>query len=290
MEKTGTIKNSKYSAVIYVIMAGFFFALMNLFIRLSGDVPTFEKCFFRNFVAGIIALLSVIRGEKFVLGEKKNILYIFIRALSGTIALIFNFYAVDHMVIADASMLNKLSPFFALVFSYFVLKEKVSKRQIICLLIAFVGVLCILKPTPEHLLQIPALLGFFSGMGAGLAYTFLRKARLHGASGPLIIFAFSAFSCITSAVLMIPDFVMPTGRQFVFLILTGFAAAGGQFSITAAYGRAPARELAVYEYNQIIFAALMGLFVLSEFPDLLSVIGYGIIIAASYLMYKKHGQ
>ena len=46
------------------------------------------------------------------------------------------------------------------------------------------------------------------------------------------------------------------------LLLAGIAAAGGQFSITAAYTNAPAKEISVYDYSQVIFAAILGFFLL----------------------------
>ena len=119
------MNNSTYKkGVMYIIMSAFFFALMNLFIRLTGDVPTLQKCFFRNFFALIIAVISLWKTKtKFIIG-KGNTIYLVIRSLAGALGMVCNFYAIDHMAISDASMLNKLSPFFALIFSIFVLKEK----------------------------------------------------------------------------------------------------------------------------------------------------------------------
>ena len=61
------------------------------------------------------------------------------------------------------------------------------------------------------------------------------------------------------------------------LLAAGLAAAGGQFTITAAYSCAPAKEISVYDYSQIIFAAGLGFFVFGQIPDLLSWIGYAVI-------------
>ena len=69
------------------------------------------------------------------------------------------------------------------------------------------------------------------------------------------------------------------------LLLAGLAAAGGQFSITAAYSNAPAREISVYDYTQVIFAALLGFIFFSQIPDVWSVIGYVIICGVSVIMY-----
>ena len=76
-----------------------------------------------------------------------------------------------------------------------------------------------------------------------------------------------------------------TVAQLVVLLLAGLAAAGGQFTITAAYSYAPAREISVYDYSQIIFAAVLGFFVFGQVPDLLSWIGYAVIISMAVVNY-----
>ena len=47
----------------------------------------------------------------------------------------------------------------------------------------------------------------------------------------------------------------------------------------------PAKEISIYDYSTVIFTALLGLIVLGEMPDWLSIIGYAIIIGASVLNY-----
>lgn len=76
-----------------------------------------------------------------------------------------------------------------------------------------------------------------------------------------------------------------TLRQLLFLIGAGVAAAGGQFGITSAYCYASAKEISVYDYSQLIFAMLLGFVLFGQIPDVLSVVGYVIIIAAAVVMF-----
>ena len=71
----------------------------------------------------------------------------------------------------------------------------------------------------------------------------------------------------------------------MFLVLAGFAACGGQFCITTAYSYAPAKEIGVFDYTQIIFAALLGFIFFGEQPDCFSFAGYLIIIFAAVIMF-----
>lgn len=76
-----------------------------------------------------------------------------------------------------------------------------------------------------------------------------------------------------------------TVNQLLCLLGAGLAAAGGQFSITAAYTKAPAKEISVYDYSQIIFAAMLGFVLFGDIPDGYSILGYIIIIAMAVLMF-----
>ena len=275
----------KSKGILCIICAAFSFALMNLFIKLSGDIPTLQKSFFRNAVALLISFILIRKENISFKSGNGNWSLILARSVFGTMALIFNFYAIDHLNISDASMLNKLSPFFAILFSYFILKEKAKPYQLACVFAALAGTLFILKPGGENLISIPALLGMLSGMGAGLAYTFVRKATGRGVPGKLIVFTFSLFSCIFALPYCILNFTPMTTKQLLSLLMTGVSASCGQFAITAAYTYAPASELSVYDYTQVIFASILGFLFLGEIPDVLSIIGYVTIIAASIVMF-----
>lgn len=258
---------------------------MNLFVKAAGDLPFFEKAFFRNAVAIVFAGVILYRRHIPLTAGKGHIPLIVGRSLFGTIGIFCNFYAIDHLAISDASMLNKLSPFFAILFSIFLLQERPKGFQIACVAAAMLGTLFILKPSGTNLSTVPALIGMLGGAAAGLAYTLLRKATGQGVPGPFIVFFFSAFSCLCCLPLSILYFQPMTLRQLLLLLLSGLCASGGQFSITAAYTHAKASEISVYDYTQVLFAGVLGWLFLHEIPDCLSLIGYIIIIGASVTMF-----
>lgn len=272
--------NNRRQGILYIIMAGFFFALMTFFVRLSGDLPTMEKAFFRNAVAAVIAFGTLVRSKEKFAFKKENIPDLFMRSLCGTLGLICNFYAIDKLNIADANILNKLSPFFAILMSYFILKEKANKIEWLSVIVAFTGALFVVKPS-FNMQFIYAMIGVCGGLGAGIAYTFVRKLGKKGVRGPVIVLCFSVFSCVVTMPFVMFQFQPMSLSQFVFLILAGVSAAGGQFSITKAYTKAPARDISVFDYTQVLFAALLGFLFLDQIPDMLSMIGYVIIIGSA---------
>ncbi len=277
--------SNKQKAIIYIILSAFFFALMNCCVRLSGDLPTIQKSFFRNFIAMLVAGFILFRKGIGLDYHKKDIPLLLIRSAMGTLGILGNFYAVDHLNLSDASMLNKLSPFFAIIFSMLFLKEKPKFIQAIGVIVAFIGSLFIIKPTLEFATIFPALAGTIGGMGAGAAYTAVRALGQRGVKGPLIVFFFSAFSCIIVLPGVITGFEPMEMWQLGYLLLAGIAATGGQFTITAAYSNAPAKEISIFDYTQIIFSALLGFFIFAQIPDVYSIIGYIVICGASFALF-----
>ena len=279
------MKNS-IKGITCIVIAAVGFSFMTFFVRLSGDLPTMQKAFFRNAFALIIAVATMlVKKERFVI-KKEYGTDIMFRCLFGTTGLIANFYAIDRLVLADSNMLNKLSPFFAILISIPLLKEKPSRNDIIATIIAFIGALFIIRPTPGNMELVPALIGLYGGFGAGTAYVFVRRAAGKGAATPVIVICFSLFSCMLTLPFMIAGYVHMTPIQLLILIAAGMSAAVGQFAITTAYKYAPAKKLSVFDYLQVIFATLWGILFLHEVPTALSIIGYVIIIGVAVIRWR----
>ncbi len=322
--KNKDLKISNHTkGILCVIAAAFGFSLMTFFVRLSGDLPTMQKTFFRNAVAAVIAAAMLFKDKQSPVPDRGNITDILMRCIFGTSGMIANFYAIDRLDIADANMLNKLSPFFAILLSIPILKEKPSRIDVWATIAAFIGALFIVRPsgliylingvfesntalpamtdtvdgTKGALMAgstigsaaaatvIPALLGLYGGFGAGTAYVFVRKLGKKNEKTPVIVFWFSVFSSLVSAPFLIVDYHPMTALQWLILIGAGASAALGQFSITTAYKYAPAKDISVFDYTQVIFAAMWGALFLDELPGIYSFIGYFIIIGVAFFRW-----
>ena len=283
-------KKRPIKAIILIITSAFCFAVMNLCVSMSGDIPVIQKTFFRNFFAMMIASFTMIKNKHYIIPKKGERFGIIARSAAGFLGMLGNFYALSSLRVADASLLNKMSPFFAIIFSAILLRETPNKVQITCILTAFAGAMFVLKPSFQNTELIPSIAGFLGGACAGLAYTFVRKLASGGTKSYYIVFFFSAFSTICAAPALIFDYSPMTPRQLLFLLGAGAAAAGGQFAITASYSYAPAKEVSIYDYSQIVFAGMLGFVFKNEIPDIFSFIGYFIIIAAALLMFLYNNR
>ena len=273
--------NNRRKGILFILMAAFFFSLMSVFVRLSGDVPTMQKAFFRNIVAAFVALVILLRSGQRVSLKRENLPPLLLRSIFGTIGILANFWAVDNLGIADANMLNKLSPFLSILMSIFILGEKPNRIEWLSVLLAFIGAAFVAKPS-SGIISLPALVGILGGFTAGTAYTFVRKAGLQGVKGPIVVAFFSTFSTLVLLPNLLLNYTPMSAWQLIFLILAGCSAAGGQLSVTAAYQHAPARDISVFDYSQVVYAAVFGIVLFGELPDVWSVIGYVIIIGTAF--------
>ena len=281
MEKL--IKSNRIKGILCIITSACGFAVMSAFIKLSGDLPSFQKTFFRNLVAAAIALYLIIKHKGSLVGKKENRKILVLRSIFGTIGIVCNYYAVDRLVLSDANMLNKLSPFFVIIFSALFLSEKINFKQFIAIIIAFVGTLFIIKPS-FNLDMIPAFMGILGAIFAAGAYTCLRV--LGGREKHYtIVFYFSLFSLVVIFPFMMAVYTPMSIKQFFYLLMAGLFASIGQFGITIAYKYAPAKEISIFDYSNILFSAMISFLVFGVLPDTLSFIGYFIIFASSYYMY-----
>ena len=268
--------------VLFILSAAFFFALMNLFVRLSGDLPTMQKALFRNLVAAVVAAVAFVRSGERLRLDRRQATTLFARSAFGTVGLVCNFYAVDHMLVADATILNKLAPFFVVLFSVPLLKETITRRDLLPVAIAFAGAVLVAKPSFSSE-AIDSAVGFMGGLCAGIAYVCVRKLTLLGVPKALIVLCFSLFSCAVCLPFTVVEYTPMTPVQLALLLLCGVSAAIAQFSITAAYAAAPGREIAAFDYTQVVFVAVLSFVVLGEVPDALSLLGYALIIGAAVM-------
>ena len=277
---------NRTKGILFILGEGFSFAVMNLFIRLAGDVPLMEKIFFRNFFAAFVSLFFLWKEGQKIVFPKAQLPNLLGRSIAGLIGVLGNFYAVSHMHMTDATMLNKLSPFFAILFSAWLIKEKPNRVQILCVITAFLGALLIIKPFGVTV-SFASLAGFISGIGAGLAYVFVRMLGKQGADRFIVVLFFSLFTMICSLPFLLASWEPVTLKELLCLVGVGIGGAGGQICVTSAYFYAPAREISVYDYAQLIFAGILALVFLGEIPDWLSLLGYGVILVAAIFLWQQ---
>src|SRR5690625_1577266 len=225
--------NNIVKGIILMLISSIGFSIMTLFVKLAGDLPSIQKTFFRNFVSAIIAFIFVVYNKESLFGKKENQLVLLGRSIFGTIGIIFLFYAIDHLVMSDADMLNKMSPFLVIILSGIFLREKILPFQMVTIIVAFIGMLFIVKPT-FSIDVTPYAIGVLSAIFAAAAYTLLRVLG-NREKYYTVVFYFSFFSTVVLLPFLIFFYESMTVKQLIYLLLAVLFASIGQFGITLAY-------------------------------------------------------
>ena len=283
------MNNNILKGIFCIIIAGFGFALMSLFVKLSGDLPSIQKGFFRNIIAVFISSIPLIKHWKVINIPRNNTgwLVLISRSVFGTIGLVLNFYAISHISLADSSIIQKLSPFIIIILSYIFFKEEMTRFQVFSIIIAFIGITLIIKPSGNNIISMGALAALLGALCAGIAYTCVRYLGTHNISGEFIIFFFSSLSSLMLLPYLILDYRTMTYYQLSMLLLAGISATIGQYGVTFAYKFAAAKNISVFDYSQVLFSGIFGYMFFGEFPDFQSLIGYVIVISVGIVLVLR---
>lgn len=263
--------------ILFMIIASSSFAFMAAMVKLSGGrIPLFQQVFFRNLVMVIFAGWNLKKNSISIRVAKSNRKALFLRCLLGFLGVISVFYANNHLALADAKILQKLNPFFVSIAAVIFLGERMSLARLLTIVGGFIGAIIVINPT-GNIDLFPSLVGVAAPLFGGLAYVLIR--RLSGrVDGMVIIFWFSVFSIVATIPLMALDLVMPTPREFFYLMMIGVFAAMGQYFITKSYLTAEASKVTLYDYSGVILSPILGFLIFSEELKLTTAIGTLIII------------
>ncbi len=266
-----------------MILSAFGFALMGVFLKASGDLPVIQKMIFRSYIIAIAAFISL-KSMKIRIDVNGNHKLLILRSTFGTLGMMCSYYAIDRLVLSDSAMLGKMSTFFFLLFSYIFLKEKLKKEQFFYILLSFIGVILVVKPV-FSIEIIPYIVALLGSVLAAAAYTVVRVLgqKVH----PMVtVFYFALFGSIVLSPIALINFEPMAFKQIIFLVFAGLCATLGQFGLSFGYKYASAKEISIYNYIGVIFSAIFSIIFFNKVPNILSVIGYLIIFATAYMMYR----
>ncbi len=277
------IASSRHRAVLFMSAGALFLSLVPVFVKIippDSGVTTGQKLFARGLFSALLTGSILAAGNRRMLPG--NRLVVCIRSVFGIAGMFAYFKAVEGLPVPEAVTINKLSPFFVLLFSRIFLGERFGRLHVLATATAFAGVVVILRPgvTPVGL---PAILALLSAVFAGAAYTTLRELRK--SDGPLVIvFWFSAAMALfflpaaLSGPVPGPDSLLP-------LLGIGISGATGQLLMTLAYRFAPGGEVAVYGYLTVVFAMVWQVLLFHSSPEPPLLIGSVMVMTGGWLIF-----
>ncbi|MEG0829459.1 MAG: DMT family transporter [Anaerovoracaceae bacterium] len=277
--------SQRQKGALLMCTSALLFSSMQIAVNLTGgQIPLMEQIFFRNVVSFILCFVLIKKNGGSFFGKKKHQPLLILRSLFGFLGLVVMFYAAANGNQGDVTTLMKLSPFFITILAAIFLKEKIPKVQFPALILAFLGAAFVANPAFNSNM-LPLFMALLCALFSSVAYTLLAYFK-NKVDGLAIVMHFSTFSILATIPFMCMDFVLPSLHQLLLLLLIGIFGGLGQIAITYSYRMAPAGEVSIYNYSGIIFSILLGNLFLGDSLAFNSLIGSGLVIIASILVYK----
>lgn len=272
--------------VRFMLLATFFFALMNAAVKSLGHLPAIEIALLRSGVSLIIAF-AIVRYYRIPLSGN-NSRALVLRGFFGSSSLVLYFITLQHMPLATAVTLQYLSPIFTAIMGIYLVQEPVKPLQWLFFVVAFAGVLMV-QGFDSRIEPRYVVLGIGSAFFAGLAYNMIRQLKL--TEHPLVItFYFPLVSLpVTAALVTTVTWVNPTGRDWIVLVFIGLTAQIAQYFMTRSYQADELSKVVSLKYVGIIYALAFGYFLFGETFSLEAHIGMGVVLAGviGNLWYKE---
>lgn len=268
-----------------MLFSTFFFALMNVFIKLVPNIPAMEIVFFRCLVSMTICFIGIRRAQVDWLGNSR--LLLFLRGAFGTTALYLFFITLQNIPLASSVTISYLSPVFTTVIAVFLLKEKVYALQWVFFLISIIGVF-VMKGFDARIPPVYFATGIASGFFSALAYNMVRS--LKGKEHPLVVVLhFQLVGVVVGFIVTLFNFRLPTLYEAVLLLGIGLATHLGQVYLTKALQAEKIAKVSILNYLGIIYALFFGWLMFDETYTLQTALGILLVTAgvACSVIYSR---
>lgn len=273
--------------VRFMLLSAFGFALMSTCVKYISNygIPLFEIVAARALVSLIISYVDVKRKGISIWGKNKPLL--FVRGVVGTAALMCVYYSVTTLPLAEATILQYVHPVFTALLGVLFLKEQVQKSTMLCIAFCLAGLFVMVQPSIGNAVtnELPIfsiMIALCGAFGSSIAYVIVRKLSQTEDSS-VIIFYFPLVALPISTLLIWDNFVWPSLFLTIMLVLVGIFTQIGQYGLTKAMQTQAAGKASAYSYVQIVFSALLGVWVFNEIPSFWTYLGGGLIVTGALI-------
>lgn len=264
---------------LFALLAGAAFAAMGAMVKLaSAELPNAMVVFLRTGFGLVFLLPWLLHLEPRALVTRRPLAHL-LRAALGLVAMYCFFFAIRHLDLANAVLLNYSQPLFIPFIAWVWVAEKPPARIWPAVAIGFAGVALIIKPD-AGLITPAALVGLASGLFAAAAMTAIRRMA-DSEPTTRIVFYFTAFGALISLVPALWAWQTPSAFALLAMLAAGGFATAGQLLLTRAYTLAPAAHVGSLIYAAVVFAAGLGWLLWGDVPDAYAAVGAALVIMAA---------
>jgi drug/metabolite transporter (DMT)-like permease len=205
-----------------------------------------------------------------------------VRAIGGFVAFVCFYASLRHLRLADAVAIAFGSPFMVAAMGQFALGERVGPRQWIAIVVGFIGMLIIVRPSESGLHPAAALVlisGFAYALIMVLARWMTRPGRAHENTQSFVFYMLLGQAAL-GWLIAIPMWRPLTRGALLAMAAMALCALAGNYGLATAFRRAPVAVVAPFEYTGLIWALLFGAIFFQEVPPATFWLGVPLIVGA----------
>jgi drug/metabolite transporter (DMT)-like permease len=275
-------------AARFMVLSALGFALMGACVKVLGtrNFPVLQIIAFRAAISLAISLAVVLRKGIPVLGQQR--LWLLARGVVGFLALLCVYYSVVHLPLAEATILQYVHPIFTLLIALLFLGERIHSRTVICIALSLAGLVLVAQPgwlagaQTDPLDPFTVGIALLGALGSGTAYVIVRKLAATEDSSVIILY-FPLVCLPATIVLGWPQFVMPSGTDWLYIAGVGVFTQIGQWGLTTGMALQTAGIVSAFSYVQVPFAMVLGYFVFNEEFNVWVIGGAALILLAAWI-------
>ena len=269
----------------YMFISVCAFSLMDVIVKWSDDYPVGQVLFFRGF-CGIIPILFLIPKDRYLDFYKTTRPFLhFKRCLAGLIALVSIFIALRNLPLATVVSITFAAPIFTTIFSIFLLNEKVGLYRWLAVLVGFVGIIIISEPgfSSLNLYYIYPII-----FCLGLSYVAIAIRKLSSTEPVWLISFFFSFSIMLLSFLSFyQNWILPSLMDLFLLSLIGILGGLANLWLSQSYKLSEVSLVTPLKYLALVFAIIFGFFIWDEVPTFKTLIGAGLVILSSFIIFRR---
>jgi len=272
------------------IIAAVSIAIMGVFVKLIGTSQSNFTILFFRFIISLLILLPIMFKDKSFSFKIKFPYQLSVRMIFGFLAIALYFYAIQHIELVNAILLESSYPIFVPLVIYILTRNKTNKKVILGILISFIGIIIVLKPGSD-IFQPVSVIALLAGVCASISYVFLKMMLFKDKTQMLnLLFYFFLFGSIVPIPFMIFDMKPIDTYQWFYLVGVGIFGYGYQYLMTKALQLASVRIISPLIYISVIAGGCFDWLIWSVTPSYFTLVGTIVTILGGVFVIINRNQ
>lgn len=285
MKPMTSVAPNIWKGSLFGLVAFFCMAVFGTLTKIALDGGSAFWVSFIVYITGTLALTPFIlkKGISYLKSEHYSLLIG--RAVLGTLASFCYTVAIHYIPIVNGTLLFNTAPIFIPLIAMLFLKSKIDRSTWLAVLIGFIGIIVIIKPTEEIFTQTGNLIGLMSGILLAIAYLLMKMLTLTD-PGIRIIFYYLGIGTLIQIPLIFFS-GLPTTQSCYYAMLAGLFLLGAQLALVTGYKYAQASKIGIYQYTSVVFVGLFDWLIWGAVPTVSEWIGVILVSLAGIIIIRS---